>query len=119
VPVVSPLGRFAADGEGCNVNGDDAAAAIAVALGADELVLIADIPAVLDASGRRVPSLDLESLAVIVGDGVARGGMIAKLDAARRAVVGGVSRVRIGDLSAIDDLSAGTLVSSSPSTVAV
>ncbi len=34
-PVVSPLGRFA-DGQGCNVNGDDAAAAIAAALGVKE-----------------------------------------------------------------------------------
>jgi len=121
LPVLSPMSRSTdpAMGMTLNVNGDDAAAAIAAALGADELVLIADIPAVLDPSGRRVPSLDLASLAAIVGDGVARGGMIAKLDAARRAVVGGVSRVRIGDLSAIDDRSAGTLVSFSPSTVAV
>src|SRR6185503_7861780 len=96
VPVVSPLGRLSADGLGCNVNGDDAAAAIAAALGADELVLVADVPRILDAA--RIPSLDLEALDALLGDGTAHGGMIAKLQAERRAILGGVTHVRIGDL---------------------
>jgi acetylglutamate kinase len=49
LPVVSPLARDAATGAPLNVNGDDAAAAIAAALGADELLLVADVPGVLDA----------------------------------------------------------------------
>lgn len=109
VPVVSPLGRFG-DGRGCNVNGDDAAAAIAAALGAEELLLVADVPGVLDASGARLASLDADDAEALVTTGTARGGMIAKLEAARRALASGVSRVRIGDLTAIGDATAGTSI---------
>ena len=52
VPVVSPVARNAddtsANGSGLNVNGDDAAAALAGALKADELVLVVDVAGVLD-----------------------------------------------------------------------
>ena len=107
VPVVSPLGRFE-DGAGCNVNGDDAAAAIAAALGADELLLVADVPAVLDASGARIPQLDGDGMTALVASGDAKGGMIAKLESARRALDGGVARVRIGDLRAVGNSASGT-----------
>jgi acetylglutamate kinase len=117
VPVVSPLARDAATGDGLNVNGDDAAAAIAVALGADELFLLADVPGVLDASGRARAELDLEAAAALVSERIAHSGMAAKLDAARRALLGGVRSVRIGDLSALTDPSLGTVVSNSPLTV--
>ncbi len=109
VPVVSPLGRFA-DGRGCNVNGDDAAAAIASALGADELLLVADVPGVLDANGTAITSLDADEMHALVTNGTARGGMIAKLEAASRALAAGVRRVRIGDISAISDATAGTTI---------
>src|SRR5690606_32037248 len=49
VPVISPLARDAASGAPLNVNGDDAAAAIAASLGATELLLVADVPGVLGA----------------------------------------------------------------------
>lgn len=107
MPIVSPVGRFA-DGRGCNVNGDDAAAAIAAALGADELLLLADVPGVLDATGACIPYLDGDGMAALVDGGGATGGMIAKLESARRALDGGVAVVRIGNISAIGDPSAGT-----------
>lgn len=106
-PVVSPLGRFA-DGQGCNVNGDDAAAAIAAALGADELLLVADVPGVLDADGARIPQLDSDGMTALVASGAAKGGMIAKLESARLTLERGVARVRIGGFAAIGDRSAGT-----------
>ncbi|MEO6446914.1 MAG: acetylglutamate kinase, partial [Gemmatimonadaceae bacterium] len=109
VPVVSPLGRFA-NGEGCNVNGDDAAAAIAGALGASELLLVADVAGVLDAQGELIPFLDEEGTQTLLSSGAAKGGMIAKLESARRALDGGVARVRIGNLGAITVDDAGTTV---------
>lgn len=109
IPVVSPLGCLA-DLTGCNVNGDDAAAAIAAALGADELLLVADVPGVLDADGACLAALDLGECAALVASGGARGGMIAKLESARRAVEGGVARVRIGGLDAISAPGAGTTI---------
>jgi acetylglutamate kinase len=111
VPVVSPLGRFLTDGAGCNVNGDDAAAAIAAAVGADELLLVADVPGVLGDDGRVIPRLDATGAEALIAAGVARGGMIAKLEAALRTLAHGVARVRIGGITAIADLEAGTALS--------
>lgn len=117
VPVVSPVGHEAASGTGLNINGDDAAAAIAAALHADELFLLVDVPAVLDASGAPLDRLELDAVDSMIADGIARAGMAAKLEAARRALLGGVRDVRIGDLAALDDRARGTVVTGSPSAV--
>lgn len=116
VPVVSPLARDEDTGDPLNVNGDDAAAAIAVSLGADELALIADVPGVI-ANGVVVPELGLDRVAALVEDGTARDGMVAKLEAARRAVESGVARVRIGNLAAIRSAAAGTVITLSSTAV--
>lgn len=109
LPVVSPVSRDDArdDGAALNVNGDDAAAAIAVALGAAELLLVADVSAVI-ADGAPVATLDVAEARRLVADGTASGGMAAKLDAALGAVDRGVPRVRIGDLAMLSDPHAGT-----------
>lgn len=109
-PIISPVAaREDATLSGAyNVNGDDAAAAIAAALGADELFLMADVPGVLDAEKALVPRLTLDEARAMVASGVAGGGMAAKLDACAVALAGGVSRVRIGDLAALTVPEAGT-----------
>ncbi len=109
-PVISPVAaREDATLSGAyNVNGDDAAAAIAAALGADELFLMADVPGVLDAEKALIPRLTLDEARAMVATGVAGGGMAAKLDACAAALAGGVSRVRIGDLAALTVPEAGT-----------
>ena len=111
VPVVSPLARDADDpsGAGLNVNGDDAAAALAAALGADELVLIADVPGVLQ-HGQLIRTLDEAAARALILSGVAAGGMAAKLEAALTAARGGVPSVRIAGLEGIGDVTAGTRV---------
>ena len=116
IPVISPLGRDADDpqGGGLNVNGDDAAAAIAAALGADELLLVADVAGVLDDAGVVIAELDGPAAQALVASGVAKGGMAAKLEAGALALRGGVRRVRIGDLRAITDAAAGTRLRLSP-----
>lgn len=111
LPVISPVGAsLAQPGTALNVNGDDAAAAIAAALGADELLLVADVDGVLDASGAVIPQLDVEEARALVARGVATGGMAAKLEAAHAALAGGVRTVRIASLRALDDLTHGTTV---------
>jgi len=109
LPVISPLARDARSqsGDALNVNGDDAAAAIAAALHAAELLLIADVPGVLD-QGRVVPALDADRVPSLVAAGTVTAGMIAKLNASNRALTAGVSCVRIGDLAAIADVTRGT-----------
>ena len=116
IPVISPLGRDADDpqGGGLNVNGDDAAAAIAAALGADELLLVADVAGVLDDAGAVIAELDGPAAQLLVASGVAKGGMAAKLEAGALALRGGVRHVRIGDLRAITDAAAGTRLRLSP-----
>ncbi len=109
-PVVSPVSADAdAPGAALNVNGDDAAASVAGALGAAELFFLADVPGVL-AAGAAVPTLDPAGARGLVADGVAAGGMAAKLDAALGALAAGVGRVRIGDVAALADPSRGTAV---------
>jgi acetylglutamate kinase len=116
VPVVSPLARDEETGATLNVNGDDAAAAIAVAVGAEELALIADVPGVI-ANGEVLSELDLDRAAALIDTGIARDGMAAKLQAARRAVERGVARVRIGNVAAIHSATAGTVITLSPTAV--
>lgn len=116
VPVISPLGRHAETGQGLNINGDDAAAAIAGALHADELLLLADVPGVLDADGSPIATITINSVDDLIASGVARGGMSAKLQAARRALTSGVLAVRISDITALADPHAGTRLTSAHST---
>jgi acetylglutamate kinase len=110
LPVISPVAANVDQGIGgaLNVNGDDAAAAIAAALGAAELFLLADVPGVLDRDKQLVTTLTLADARALVATGVAGGGMAAKLDACAHALLGGVSRVRIGDLAALSAPDAGT-----------
>lgn len=116
LPVLSPLSRDidSLAGRALNVNGDDAAAAIALALGASELLFVADVPGVI-VDGDVVASLDAEAVDDAIGRGVATAGMAAKLQAAAVALSGGVERVRIGDIDAILEPSLGTTLAQSRS----
>jgi acetylglutamate kinase len=116
LPVISPLARDEVTGATLNVNGDDAATAIAIAIGADELLLVADVAGVI-ADGAVVSELDVEKASVLVQQGTARDGMAAKLQAACRAVELGVGRVRIGNIDAIPSVTAGTAITLSPTAV--
>jgi acetylglutamate kinase len=109
LPVISPVSRDARGtlGSALNVNGDDAAAAIAVALGAAELLLVADVPGVVR-DGEVVPELTPDAARELVAAGVIVGGMLAKLQAGLSAIAGGVPCVRISDIAAIADPSRGT-----------
>jgi acetylglutamate kinase len=112
VPVISPLARDreSPEGAGLNVNGDDAAAAIAASLGADELLFLADVAGVLE-EGVVVRGVDPEGIAGLVARGVVQGGMRAKLEAATSALRNGVRRVRIANLDGVTNSTVGTAVS--------
>jgi acetylglutamate kinase len=92
-----------------NVNGDDAASALAVALAAEELLLVADVPGVMS-DGTVIGRLSASLAHDLMRTGTVAGGMRAKIEAALAACAGGVDRVRIGDLAAITDPSKGTLL---------
>jgi acetylglutamate kinase len=115
MPVISPVGYDAASGKGgaLNVNGDDAAAAIAAALDAEELLLIADVEGVLDARGELVQALSIESSRDLITSGIAAGGMAAKLESAHAALLAGVDRVRICGIEGLADSERGTFITQS------
>lgn len=119
LPVISPLGYDATspNGGALNVNGDDAAAAIAAALDADELLLIVDVEGVRGDGGEIASSLSTEAARELTVNGIAVGGMAAKLESAEAALLAGVGRVRICDLAGLGDDERGTLITQSQSVV--
>jgi acetylglutamate kinase len=78
-----------------NVNADQMAVACAAAFGAEELIFLTDVEGVLDESRQVRPRLTAAESERLIRDGIATGGMQAKLSAAQAALRGGVRRVLI------------------------
>jgi acetylglutamate kinase len=78
-----------------NVNADQMAVACAAAFRADQLVFLTDVEGVLDGAAQIRPVLTAAESRTLMADGVATGGMQAKLNAALAALDGGVAQVRI------------------------
>lgn len=78
-----------------NVNADQMAAACAAAFGADRLLFLTDVEGVLDAERRLQPLLTVAACETLIRDGIAAGGMQAKLESAISALLQGVGEVRI------------------------
>jgi len=114
LPVVSPVSRNIAHelGPALNVNADDAAAAIAVAIEAEELLIVSDVPGVL-VDNEAIAVLTLDEARRLVNKGLATGGMRTRLLAALTAAAGGVRRVRITDLDGVRDRMRGTVIQDS------
>lgn len=96
VPVIAPIGVDDA-GLSHNVNADEAAGAIAAALGAEKLILLTDVEGVLDARGQLISQLSVEGCRGLIGDGTIKGGMIPKMDCCIQALSGGVRRTHVID----------------------
>jgi len=96
IPIIAPLAPDA-DGQVLNINADPFAAALAVALGAEKLVLLTDVPGVRDEKEQLIPSLTVDAARRLIDSGVVRGGMIPKVENALRAVEWGVKKVHIID----------------------
>jgi acetylglutamate kinase len=95
-----------------NINGDDAASAVAVALGAAELLLVSDVAGVR-IDGKPAAELTPAMAERAIADGEIAGGMVAKVRAALGAIECGVPRVRIGTLELLDGSDRGTVVATS------
>jgi acetylglutamate kinase len=113
VPVVASLG-VGADGAVLNVNADTLAAALAAALRATSLIVAGTTAGVLDEGGRTIPALAPSDIEEMTASGTAHSGMIAKLNACRRALEAGVSQVSIVAGRGVEDFraAAGTRISS-------
>ena len=107
-PVVAPVApSVTAPVRPLNVNADQAAAAIAAGLEAQELLFVSDVPGVT-IEGVTQPTLAAAEIEAMIEGGVATGGMAAKLRAAAQALRAGVRAVRIGDLDMFEHATAGT-----------
>jgi acetylglutamate kinase len=93
IPVIAPVG-VGLDGQTYNINADSVAGAIAGALGATRLLMLTDVPGVLDRDKKLIPELTVAQVAEAVASGVITGGMIPKVencvDAVRQGVKGAV-----------------------------
>ena len=93
LPVASCLG-IGSDNQLYNINADHMAAACAEYIAADQLIYLTDVAGVLD--GEKVlAAITCEEIERLVQSRVVFGGMILKLEAAKRAIEGGVRQVRI------------------------
>jgi acetylglutamate kinase len=97
VPVVASIAIDEA-GQAYNVNADVVASELAVALGAEKLVYLNDVPGVIGPSGDLLSELSArQCVDLLARGGVVEGGMIAKLESAAGALTAGVSRVHLVD----------------------
>jgi len=113
-PVIAPL-ALSREGERLNVDGDRAAAAVAIALQAEALVIMTNVPGLLADPGddttliRTIPAQRIADFAEY-----AQGRMRKKLLGAQEAIQGGVPRVCIGSISLLEVLNGvGTTIESS------
>ena len=117
IPVLAPLAT-SADGTTFNVNADTFAGAIAGALKAKRLLLLTDVPGVLDKSKKLIDQLTADDARRLIADGTISGGMIPKVETCLYALEQGVEGVVILDgkvphavlLELFTDLGSGTLI---------
>jgi len=100
VPVVSPI-SLGLDGQVYNVNADEAAAALAAALGADLLSFVSNVPGVIDGTGQPLRRLSAARTEQLIAAGVIRDGMVPKVRAALDGLAHGVAKARIVDLAGL------------------
>jgi len=117
IPVLAPVAT-SAEGGTYNVNADTFAGAIAGALKAKRLLLLTDVPGVLDKSKHLIKQLSMDDARRLIADGTISGGMIPKVETCIYALEAGVEGVVILDgkvehavlLELLTDLGAGTLM---------
>ncbi len=117
IPVLAPVAA-AANGGTFNVNADTFAGAIAGALKAKRLLLLTDVPGVLDKSKELIKELSVDDARRLIADGTISGGMIPKVETCIDALERGVEGVVILNgtvphavlLELFTELGAGTLI---------
>lgn len=117
IPVIAPIGTDE-NGATYNINADSVAGALASELDAEKLVLMTNIPGVLDKAGSLLTGLNAKQIDDLKADETIVGGMIPKVDCALNAVKSGVKTSHIIDgrvnhallLEVLTDKGVGTLI---------
>ncbi|AXQ78297.1 acetylglutamate kinase [Streptococcus chenjunshii] len=95
VPLLPSLG-YSKEGELLNINADYLARAVAQAMSAEKLILMTDVPGILE-NGSVLASLPVSSVQEKIADATITGGMIPKVESAAQTVLAGVGEVLIGN----------------------
>ncbi len=120
IPVIAPIG-VGDDGESYNINADLVAGKLAEILQAEKLILLSNIPGVLDKEGSLLTGLTAQRVEELFEDGTISGGMLPKIGSALDAVKKGVKSCHIIDgrvehallLEILTDQGVGTLIKES------
>lgn len=118
IPVIAPIG-VGADGASYNINADLVAGKVAEVLMAEKLMLLTNVPGLLDKDGKVLTGLTTEKVDALIADGTIHGGMLPKISCALDAVKCGVVSSHIIDgrvphavlLEIFTDAGVGTLIS--------
>lgn len=96
IPVISPIG-FSEEGQAYNINADLVAGKMAEILHAEKLVMMTNIPGVMDKNGNLLTNLTAREIDGLFADGTISGGMLPKISSALDAAKSGVNSVHIID----------------------
>jgi len=96
IPVISPIG-FSEEGQAYNINADLVAGKMAEILHAEKLVMMTNIPGVMDKKGTLLTDLTAREIDALFADGTISGGMLPKISSALDAAKSGVNSVHIID----------------------
>ena len=96
IPVISPIG-FSEEGQAFNINADLVAGKMAEILHAEKLVMMTNIPGVMDKNGTLLTDLTAREIDALFADGTISGGMLPKISSALDAAKSGVNSVHIID----------------------
>lgn len=118
IPVIAPIAG-GDDGKTYNINADLVAGKIAEVLSAEKLMLLTNVPGLLDEQGEVLTGLATEEVSRLIAEGVIKGGMLPKIRCALDAVRKGVTSAHIIDgrvphaalLEIFTDEGIGTLIS--------
>ena len=119
IPVISPIG-FSEEGQAYNINADLVAGKMAEILHAEKLVMMTNIPGVMDKNGTLLTDLTAREIDGLFADGTISGGMLPKISSALDAAKSGVNAVHIIDgrvphamlLEILTDQAFGTMIRS-------
>ena len=96
IPVIAPVG-VGPEGQAYNINADLVAGAIAGELKAEKLILLTDVPGVMNSKNELIPSMTADEARKAMEDRIATGGMIPKLKSCLKALGMGVDKAHIID----------------------
>ena len=122
IPVIAPIG-IDGSGQSYNINADTVAGAVAEAVQAEKLVILTNMPGILDQQGQLISYLTTDELDSLARNQIISDGMLPKVRCAQHALEGGVHTVQIIDgriphsalLEIFTDKGVGTLIANSHS----